>query len=82
MRNLYIVNADGTGLRQLTSTPENEMYPTWSPDGESIAYHFDCNLAFINPDGFNPRITSKWTYDVPLCFAFPMWSPDNETYQT
>lgn len=36
---LFIVNADGTGLAQLTETPDQvENYPTWSPDGMKIAY--------------------------------------------
>ncbi len=35
---LYIVGADGTGERQLTSDPGDESQPTWSPDGQTIAY--------------------------------------------
>ena len=36
---IYVINANGTGKVQLTSTPEIfEMRPTWSPDGKWIAY--------------------------------------------
>jgi hypothetical protein len=36
---LFVVNADGTGLTQLTRTPDQvEDYPVWSPDGTRIAY--------------------------------------------
>jgi PKD repeat protein len=42
---LYSVNADGTGLRQLTGGPlwmdtglTNDDQPNWSPDGRTIAY--------------------------------------------
>ncbi len=36
---LFVVNADGTGLTQLTDTPDQvETYPVWSPDGMKIAY--------------------------------------------
>jgi hypothetical protein len=35
---LYLVNADGKGLRQLTSDPGIEGLPAWSPDGQWIAY--------------------------------------------
>ena len=35
---LFVVNADGSGLRRLTESPAYDMYPTWSPDGERIAF--------------------------------------------
>ena len=36
-QNLWIVNADGTGLKQLTTTGESS-YPSWSPDGKQIVF--------------------------------------------
>ena len=35
---LWIVDADGKNLRQLTSHAENESSPRWSPDGRSIYF--------------------------------------------
>jgi TolB protein len=35
---LYVVNLDGSGLKQLTSTREAESSPCWSPDGQTICY--------------------------------------------
>lgn len=32
------IGADGTGLTQLTATPEFESAPAWSPDGSEIAF--------------------------------------------
>ena len=35
---IHTVNADGSGLERLTSGEDREFDPTWSPDGQSIAY--------------------------------------------
>lgn len=40
-RDLYLVNADGTGLKQLTNTPDREEHvPRTSPDGTKFTYNF------------------------------------------
>jgi eukaryotic-like serine/threonine-protein kinase len=35
---LYMINADGTGLKQLTPAPGSDFEPAWSPDGTRIAF--------------------------------------------
>lgn len=35
---IFIINADGTGLRQLTNDPARDMFPDWSFDGKTIAF--------------------------------------------
>jgi TolB protein len=35
---LYVVNADGSGLRRLTTSKADDAHPSWSPDGRSIAF--------------------------------------------
>jgi Tol biopolymer transport system component len=37
---LMVVNADGSGLTQLVSSPQ-VLGLAWSPDGERIAYYTD-----------------------------------------
>jgi hypothetical protein len=70
---LYVLNADGTGLRQLTH--DFETSPHWSPDGSWIAYETsEGAVAVIRPDG-----TGKLTLDADaignLLSPSP-WSPD------
>lgn len=37
-KDIWVMNADGTGTTQLTFSDKEEMDPAWSPDGKSIAY--------------------------------------------
>lgn len=34
---IFVINADGSGLRQITDEGDNR-WPTWSPDGSRIAF--------------------------------------------
>jgi Tol biopolymer transport system component len=40
---IYLLNADGSGLQRLTNDPANDQFPSWSPDGEWIAFTSDRN---------------------------------------
>ncbi len=35
---IYLINVDGSNLRQLTDNPGQDGLPAWSPDGRAIAY--------------------------------------------
>lgn len=35
---IFVMAANGTGRTELTSTPQGNGYPTWSPDGTRIAF--------------------------------------------
>ncbi len=37
-RELFVMNADGSGRQQLTETPQNEYNAIWHPDGDQIVY--------------------------------------------
>ncbi len=37
-RELFVMNADGSGKVQLTETPQNEFNAVWHPDGSRIVY--------------------------------------------
>jgi hypothetical protein len=51
---IFVINADGTGLRQITDEGEN-LWPVWSPDGSRIAFVRDGALYTMAPDGSDVR---------------------------
>ncbi|HSS43076.1 MAG TPA: hypothetical protein VLK37_11085 [Solirubrobacterales bacterium] len=83
---LFVVRADGSGLRRLTRTPElTELFPAWDPSGERLAYvrlpanrseeaifGYRTPLMEINADGSCPTkvVSAPGTY-----FFSPAWQP-------
>jgi WD40-like Beta Propeller Repeat len=51
---LYVMNADGSGLRRLTRNRGHDHGPAWSPDGRYIAFASDRN----SPDAGNHELYS------------------------
>ncbi len=37
-RSLYVIKADGSGLRRLTASPADDAMPSWSPDGGWVVF--------------------------------------------
>src|SRR6266540_5996525 len=35
---IFVANADGTGVLRLTDSPGSDGWPSWSPDGTQIAF--------------------------------------------
>ena len=38
---IYVMDTDGGNLRNLTNTPGDDEYPSWSPDGKQIVFTAD-----------------------------------------
>ncbi|HEX6652860.1 MAG TPA: hypothetical protein VF072_08965 [Thermoleophilaceae bacterium] len=52
---LFVVGADGSGLRRLLATRDRLASPVWSPDGERIAFLQRRAVFSISPAGRNYR---------------------------
>lgn len=70
---IFTMNADGTGLRQLTKNDANDLDPEWSPDGKWIAFTAGGSrpgVGVMRADGTDlSLLISDFTVD-------PSWSPD------
>ncbi len=52
---LYTINIDGSGLKQITKTNKSEYLIGWRPDGKKITFMYGGQLWEMNPDGTNRR---------------------------
>ena len=74
---IYVMNADGSGVRRLTNDAAWSLIPAWSPDGSRIAFTSSrgdsLDILVMRADGSGVRrLTggSEWND------ASPAWSPD------
>ncbi|MCD6020372.1 MAG: tolB [Actinomycetia bacterium] len=77
-RDLYVVNADATGLRMVASGARS---PSWSPDGERIVFQTSgatggTAIAIVNADGTGRTVLASTGQGSNLA---PAWSPDGST---
>ena len=78
-KEIYVVNADGSGQRRLTRDARNAATPAWSPDGRKIAFEGGlnpfgvcCGVYVVNADGSGQRRLARNG-------RAPTWSPDGRT---
>lgn len=75
---LHVVNANGSGLRQLTDTSVSDIDGAWAPDGQTIAY-----VRTVSPSQSQIMIRHLSTgaeraFNFPWRNRQPAWSPDGQ----
>jgi Tol biopolymer transport system component len=67
---LYVVNADGSGLRLVAQNAGFAYPPAWSPDGQKFAFQSAGGLRVVDVDGSGLRNLASG--------GAPAWSPDGQ----
>jgi Tol biopolymer transport system component len=70
---LYVINVDGSGRRQLTDDMEYESGPAWSPDGDSLMFGRGGGLTVMAADGSGRR---EMMLAAGRAAGGGRWSPD------
>jgi TolB protein len=84
---IFTMNADGTGLRQITQrhvpTTSEDHHPSWSPNGSRIVFQRlntkamplgATALFVVNADGTHLKRLTSWRLNANN----PVWSPDGK----
>ncbi|HEY1248165.1 MAG TPA: hypothetical protein VGE97_04190, partial [Nitrososphaera sp.] len=78
-KGIFIMNATGSGANAIKLTDDDDavdyFQPTWSPDGEKIAFVGDGEIYVMNAD--NGRGVTRLTNNN-VSDSSPTWSPDGE----
>ena len=76
---IFISNADGTNLRQVTNDLARDRRPTWSPDGRLIAFESTRSGPYqiwtVDSDGEDLRLL---TDNPAFRFNYHAWSPTGD----
>jgi len=74
---IYLINADGSELRQLTDNSAKDSWPSWSPDGKQIVFMSDragsWGIYVMNADGSGQHAVASGTGEYE-----PSWSPKGD----
>lgn len=73
-RDIYLKTPDGQYVRRMTTSPDAEWSPVWSPDGRWIAFAANGGIHVMRPDGKKTRRIGR----AGVFIHNLSWSPDSQ----
>jgi TolB protein len=73
---IFLINPDGSGLRQLTDNSIDDYSPGWSPGGEKIVFSSDGEISVMSSDGMGLQSLTEPPEGV--WDSFPAYSPGGD----
>jgi Tol biopolymer transport system component len=76
---IFVMNANGSGLRQVTKNKLDDSGPAWSPNGDRLVFHrwlgggAGADLITMRVNGTDER---NLTRSPGILDRYPVWSPD------
>ncbi len=91
LSDLFVINADGTGLERLTEDKYADLQPAWSPDGKTIAFTTDrgpdtdfatlrfgnTRIALYHLDTRSVEVLGHMEHGKNIN---PVWAPDGRSF--
>jgi Tol biopolymer transport system component len=74
---IYVMDADGSDQTQLTDNDANDAYPSWSPDGEKIAFTNLRGVYVMNADDGSD--VTRLTFPPNAHYATIDWGTNTST---
>ena len=78
-QDIFVINADGSGLRKVVDTGLDDYFPDWSPDGAQLVF-FAADFPSIRQDIFTVNLDGSdlvnLTNTPAVVDESPQWSPD------
>ena len=77
IKEIYVMNDDGTNVRRITDLRDVSTFPAWSPDGKTLAFQSSVNagtndIYTVPVAGGTPKRVTTSTIDA----IQPDWTPD------
>jgi TolB protein len=76
---IYSSALDGSGARQMTSGPRDDLSPSYSPGGDQIAFMSSRlgqpHIYMMDTDGGGGTLLSPFVYGEPGYYTSPDWAP-------